>query len=239
MTRSRQSRGMRMTAAPAARASLTAKARIEGASLKSRLPSEIPRTSPFAGKGPFTRARSCAARSRGLVGAGGGPMGGSLPNGRGGPSGPLREGAGRTGGGCSHGALVSDSVPRAPAVATPGTLIAAVETATSSAVGSRRLTLERERVAPKVDPVPRGASQRGDQHQLHTLGVLEGATTVGRYTNQHLDRTRLRHGCRSTCHKYGRGLLSRLLSRRKGGQFAARHVEILDDCSGLIDRHLH
>src|SRR5277367_3668704 len=92
---------------------------------------------------------------------------------------------------------------------------------------NRCLTLERERMTPEVDPVPRGAAQRGDQHQLHAVGVLEGATTVGSNANPYLDGTRLLDGCRSTCHQDGRGL--RMLSRREGGQFAADHVQSLDD----------
>ena len=54
------------------------------------------------GNGPKSSARFCARASRRPVGAGCPPGGGSTPNGRGGPSGPLLEGIGRTGGGCSQ-----------------------------------------------------------------------------------------------------------------------------------------
>ena len=49
------------------------------------------------------------------VGAGETPGGGSAPNGRGGPSAPLRDGIGRTGGGCSQ--------TTAPAPGTPIALV--------------------------------------------------------------------------------------------------------------------
>src|SRR5271154_3602140 len=173
LTESRQSTGMRTTLAPVARMRAIVSSRTRGSSSSASSPSETPRVRPALGNGPTSIALFCAPTNRQWVGGAAIPGAGSTPIGRGGPSGPPREGPGRTGGGCSH-----TSADKAKPSGRASLTIA------------RWLAMKQDRVARQAEPGAGVAAQRRDQHYLRVLRRLELAAPLRRDLQQKLDRAR-------------------------------------------------